>query len=268
MKPNRKRARILVAEDDPTFGDDVAKVLRLDGHDVVRVMDGADALGRLASEGQSFDLLLCDLLLPRRSGFEVVREAKQLGLEVPILVMTGVYAQAREIAALRGLGVAGYVHKSVPLDHVLFRVNGILHPAQSDRRTPRVAVSVLVEYPAADGRRWATTYNLSEGGVYVRTPDPPPAGDVVDLVLALPTSREPVRVQAEVVHAATTEGVEGTGYPAGFGGRFLSPSPVAMSSIRRLVERVLADERTGNAIAGEGAAPATDLSPVLAQVCS
>ena len=273
----RPSARILVAEDDPTYGSALEALLRRDGHQVALATDGAEAIRRICGDGETLDLVLCDLLMPVRSGFEVVQKVKELGLRVPVLVMTGVYAQAREIAALRGLGVAGYLHKSAPLDHVLFRVHSALFPSQlSQRATPRVAVSLLVECPTETGRSWATTYNVSEGGVYVRTPDPPPSGDTVELVLALPTCREPLRLQAEVVHSATVESVEGSGYPAGFGARFVSPTPLQRSAIRMLVDRLLEEERVGRTIedvdlsawtADAGVDVDVD-APAIAQICS
>jgi CheY-like chemotaxis protein len=268
----RAGARILVAEDDPSYGTSLERLLRRDGHQVALATDGAEAIRRICSDGEALDLVLCDLLLPSKSGFEVVQKVKELGLRVPVLVMTGVYAQAREIAALRGLGVAGYLHKSAPLDHVLFRVHSALFPSQlSQRATPRVAVSLLVECPTATGRSWATTYNLSEGGVYVRMPDPPAAGETIDLVLALPTCREPLRLQAEVMHSASVDAVEGSGYPAGFGARFVSATPLQLGAIRMLVDRMLEEERLGRTIEDADASAWSDEPsevPVLAQICS
>lgn len=236
-------ASILVAEDDPGYGCALAELLTRDGHRVRRVTDGEAAIRALQDGGRDLDLLVLDLLLPRRSGFEVVREVVAMGLPLPMLAMTGVYANFREIHALRAMGVRGYVHKSSPLDHVLFRVNTLLYPARDEQRVDRrVAASVPVAFRLGDRTCQATTFNLSVSGLYVRTHEPVLAGAPLDLELTLPTAREVVPLEAEVVHSATPADVRGTAYPAGFGARFVDASPLARAALRHYVDQVIACE--------------------------
>lgn len=246
-KPSRSAGipprRILVAEDDIAYAETLAQLLRHDGHVVRLVHDGEEAIRLIRTEGHRLDLVLTDLLLPRRSGFQVAREALEAGVEAPVLVMTGLYDDMRDIHALRALGVRGWIHKSVPFEHLLFRVNSLLWPSSAnDRQSARVAVSVPVQFRLGERVHYATSYNLSATGIYVRTPEPVMEGTELEMALALPTAREMVGCEAEVMHSATVEEVRGTAYPAGFGARFMNPSPLAAAAIRHFVESVAAEE--------------------------
>jgi DNA-binding response OmpR family regulator len=249
---------ILVAEDDVAYGSTLCQLLRQDGHAVRLVHDGEDAIRVLRTEGHRLSLVLTDLLLPRRSGFQVAREALEAGIEAPVLVMTGLYDDMRDIHALRTLGVRGWIHKSVPFDQLLFRVNSLLWPATAnERRSSRVAVSVPVQFRLDERVHYATSFNLSATGVYVRTPEPVMPGAEIEVALSLPTAREMVSCKAEIVHSATVDEVRGTAYPAGFGARFLELSPLASAAIRRYVESVEQQDDALVAVAAE---------PVLAHV--
>ena len=241
-----RSASILVVEDDVAYGVSLESLLRLAGHRVRRATDGVEALRVLDDMGSDVDLVLCDLLLPRMTGFEVIKEVVGSGRDVKILAMTSVYSNAREVHALRGLGIAGYLHKSAPFDEVLFRVHGLLQPsAVNTRANPRVAVYVQVAIECGERTVSATTYNLSACGLYVRTSEPPEEGDVVPLVLELPTAEEPFSLLVEIVHRASPDAVKGTTYPAGFGGVFVSPSPLAQAALRHFVGLVREEELTG-----------------------
>src|SRR5687767_904984 len=112
MRFLKKRwAEVLIAEDDATYGGALRSLLEMEGYSVRLVADGEAAVRCLDERGDQLDLLLCDLLLPRRSGFDVIKEVVARELSMPVLAVTGVYSNFREIHALRGLGVAGYVHK-------------------------------------------------------------------------------------------------------------------------------------------------------------
>ena len=245
-------ARILLAEDDLAYAGALKELLERDGHDVRHVADGESAIELLRKEGGRFTLVLTDLLLPRRTGFEVARAVNELELDVPILAMTGLYDDVREIHALRGLGVRGWIHKSAPFEHVLFRVSSLAWPqSKNDRQGPRVAVSLPVQFRAGERVHYATSYNLSATGIYVRTPEPLEAGMVVEIALTLPTAGEMLTMRAEIVHSASVEDVRGTAYPAGFGARFVSMSPLVAAALRHFVERMVADEGAAVAPAGD-----------------
>lgn len=90
--------RILLAEDEPALREQVEQLLRTVGHEVVAVADGQEAIEMLAAAPGDFDLVLTDVLMPRKSGVELVRS---LSPDLPAILMSGFVADsASAVAAL------------------------------------------------------------------------------------------------------------------------------------------------------------------------
>ncbi len=100
--------RILLADDDPTVGAFVRKVLPQDRFHVEMAANGEQCLHILRTQPRGFDVLLLDLMMPEVSGYDVLREMTlhRLGTELPVLVMTN-YPEPRneEERRLLELGV-------------------------------------------------------------------------------------------------------------------------------------------------------------------
>ena len=78
--------RILIVEDEPDIALGLEKDLARHGYDVRTVGDGDEAL-RLASE-EAWDLMLLDVMLPKKDGFAVCQELREAGLQLPIIMLT------------------------------------------------------------------------------------------------------------------------------------------------------------------------------------
>jgi DNA-binding response OmpR family regulator len=80
--------RVLIAEDEPSIVESLAFLLRRAGYDVVSVLDGEAAISSLL--GDRPDLLILDLMLPRRNGFEVLKAVRSQPTlaALPVLVLT------------------------------------------------------------------------------------------------------------------------------------------------------------------------------------
>jgi CheY-like chemotaxis protein len=100
--------RILVVEDEPGIALGLEDDLKLEGYDVEVVGDGA-AAARRAREG-GFDLILLDVMLPGKDGFEICRELRRAGMRVPILMLTAKTQEAEKVMGLE-LGADDYVTK-------------------------------------------------------------------------------------------------------------------------------------------------------------
>ena len=110
-------ARILLAEDDIAVCDFVRRALEMDGHDVVPVHDGGEALEKLLSPLEDVDLLLSDIRMPVMDGIALALQAARDVPELPILLMTG-YTEYRERAyGLESL-IKGIVQKPFTLDQI------------------------------------------------------------------------------------------------------------------------------------------------------
>lgn len=80
--------RVLVADDDPDLLAAVVASLRSVGATVTSATTGAELLERLAEDGP-FDLLVTDISMPWMTGLQVAHSAREAGLSIPLLVMTG-----------------------------------------------------------------------------------------------------------------------------------------------------------------------------------
>jgi excisionase family DNA binding protein len=110
------RPRILVVDDEASIRDLLSKTLALADYDVDTAPDGRSALERLRL--YPYDLLIVDLKMPGMDGLAVVREAKRLKADLPVIVITGYSTESAAIEALN-LGVTSYLTKPFKVSQVL-----------------------------------------------------------------------------------------------------------------------------------------------------
>jgi signal transduction histidine kinase/ActR/RegA family two-component response regulator len=91
----RRGLRILVAEDEPMVREVTEGYLVGDGHTVVSVRDGAEALA--AFRAGTFDLVVTDMAMPRMGGGELAAEVKSRSPEIPVVLLTGFGDMARDL---------------------------------------------------------------------------------------------------------------------------------------------------------------------------
>ncbi len=111
-----ERPRILVVDDEASIRDLLAKTLSLSDYDVDTAPDGRAALERLRL--YVYDLLIVDLKMPGIDGLTVIREAKRLKADIPVIVITGFSTESAAIEALN-LGVTSYLTKPFRVPQVL-----------------------------------------------------------------------------------------------------------------------------------------------------
>ena len=111
-----ERPRILVVDDESSIRDLLAKTLALAEYDVDTASDGRSALERLRL--YPYDLLIADLKMPGIDGLSVIREAKRLKVDLPVIIITGYSTETAAIEAVN-LGVSGYLTKPFRVPQVL-----------------------------------------------------------------------------------------------------------------------------------------------------
>ncbi len=121
---NRK---VLLVEDEEPLCRVVARNLTARGHEVAIAGTAAAALAELAAG--DFDLMLLDIDLPDRTGWEVVRELRASGRDVPFVVVSAVRINPEQLAEFEPLA---YLPKPFPLDALLRIVTGLDSPPESD----------------------------------------------------------------------------------------------------------------------------------------
>jgi len=110
------RPRVLVVDDEATIRDLLSKTLALAEYDVDMAGDGRTALERLRII--PYDLLITDLKMPGVDGLTVIREARRLKADLPVIIITGFSNEASAIEAVN-LGVSGYLTKPFRVPRVL-----------------------------------------------------------------------------------------------------------------------------------------------------
>ncbi|MGC9945089.1 MAG: response regulator transcription factor [Bryobacteraceae bacterium] len=115
--------RILVVEDEPAIALGLEDDLKMEGYDVEVVADGRTA-ARRAREG-GFDLILLDVMLPGKDGFEVCRELRRAGLRTPILMLTAKAQEEEKVMGLE-LGADDYLAKPFGTRELRARVKALL----------------------------------------------------------------------------------------------------------------------------------------------
>jgi DNA-binding response OmpR family regulator len=122
------RKRILVVEDDVTSARMVRDYLEAHGYDISVASSGTEGLERFQREQP--DLMIVDVALPRKSGFELCFDVKRTthGQQMPLLLMSAVYRDTDQASAYAkdGLRAQGYLAKPFDLAVLLARVETLL----------------------------------------------------------------------------------------------------------------------------------------------
>jgi DNA-binding response OmpR family regulator len=129
-------SRILIVEDDPAIAVALEDDLRLEGHAVEVVKDGETAI-KSAREG-AFDLVLLDVMLPKKDGFDVCREVRRSGIDSRILLLTARTAETEKVLGL-DLGADDYVTKPYSPKELRARIRALLRRTATETEATAIA---------------------------------------------------------------------------------------------------------------------------------
>lgn len=140
-------SRILIVEDERHLAEGLRFNLADDGHDVTIADDGVQALEVLRAERGAYDVVVLDVMLPRKDGFDVARTLRAESDFVPILMLT---ARARPEDVLLGFesGADDYLPKPFELAILLARVKGLLRRRAWLRGPTEPAKAIEASLPA------------------------------------------------------------------------------------------------------------------------
>jgi len=115
---------ILIVDDDDSLADMFKSAMEENGYRAQTARDGNEGLA--IAEAKSPDLIILDIMMPRRSGFLVLERLRQMLEEpIPVVIVTGNLGE-RHRSYAEMLGVGGYFYKPVKMSVVLDRVNELL----------------------------------------------------------------------------------------------------------------------------------------------
>jgi len=140
MQPGQ---RIVLVEDEEPLRKIIARNLQARGYQVVEAASGEAALAAICAQPPA--LLLLDINLPDRSGWDVLRDLQRRGIAVPTIVVSAVRASPGRLAEFRPLA---YLPKPFPLEVLLRLVEGSPRPAE--------AGAVAGAGAGEERNRWAT----------------------------------------------------------------------------------------------------------------
>ena len=121
--------RILIVEDEPSIALALEDDLRREGYATLVVADGDTAIREAMS--QAFDLVLLDVMLPGKDGFDVCREVRRAGVRTPIVLLTAKTQEAEKVLGLES-GADDYITKPYSPRELRARVKAHLRRSEGD----------------------------------------------------------------------------------------------------------------------------------------
>jgi DNA-binding response OmpR family regulator len=123
-------SRILVVEDEPDLAFALEDDLKVEGYEVEVAGDGESAARRAREE--TWDLVLLDVMLPGKDGFEVCRELRRAGVRIPVIILTARAQEAEKVLGLE-LGADDYVTKPFSPRELRARIKAVLRRTESEK---------------------------------------------------------------------------------------------------------------------------------------
>lgn len=119
--------KILLVEDDRNFGDVLRSYLEMNDYEVVLATDGFEGLD--AYKKGTFDLCIFDVMMPKKDGFTLAKEIREMDTEIPIIFLT---AKTLKEDVLEGfkIGADDYIAKPFNSEELLYRVQAVLKRSQ------------------------------------------------------------------------------------------------------------------------------------------
>jgi len=153
--------RILLVEDEPSLVRTLSDRLASEGYEVEAAGDADAALG--LAVGRPFDLVILDIMLPGRDGFEVCRELRQRGFDMPVMMLTARSEVVDKVVGFK-LGADDYLTKPFEMIELVARVEALLrrsHGPSTAASSSFVFGDVRVDFRSAVVTRGGAEVSLS-----------------------------------------------------------------------------------------------------------
>ncbi len=153
--------RVLLIEDEAGLRLTLTDRLTTEGYAVESAADGAQGLQR--ASGGEFDVIVLDVMLPKMSGFDVCREARRLGVDTPILMLTARGQVVDRVVGLK-LGADDYLTKPFEMSELMARLEALLRRSRSSAVPGSDAYrfgDVQVDFRRAEVKRRGVAVDLS-----------------------------------------------------------------------------------------------------------
>src|SRR5436190_17387122 len=119
--------KILIVEDEAGLRQGLEINLRLENYDTIQAADGEEAIRQFHAEKP--DLVLLDLMLPKKSGFEVLDHIRKFS-KIPVILLTARGQETDKVRGLRG-GADDYVTKPFGLQELFARIDAVMRRSEA-----------------------------------------------------------------------------------------------------------------------------------------
>ncbi len=144
---------IMVVEDDQPLNRLICRVLTKNNYEVIPAFDGVEALALL--EQNYIDLIITDLMMPKMDGYDLTKELRENGYQLPILVVTAKDTFPDKLKGFK-LGIDDYMVKPIDVNELLLRVEALLRRAkiiyEKKLEFPHVCLDYINLTVTVDGR--------------------------------------------------------------------------------------------------------------------
>jgi uncharacterized protein (TIGR02266 family) len=262
-------AKILIVDDDRHTRETLRDFLAAKGAVAIVAETGFQAVDLVVEEKP--DVVILDVQMRGLGGFGTLARLRELaeGKDLPVVMMSAVYKDeaSRQTAMGPLLKASDYLYKPIALGEVWQRVSRLCASPTATRKSQRYDTAREVALHCSSWAQFVKLYSkdISHGGIFVQTLDPPPLRTAVVVRLSLPAGGGVVELGGEVVQIVPAERASALGLVPGMGIQFGDLTP----EMRQALEAVVADVASGRApdpqrLRGVGVVPAVATKPETA----
>ena len=132
-----ERNKILIVEDDPNLGKILLEYLEAKNYNVSLAIDGEDGFKKFL-ENQEWDVVLLDVMMPKKDGFSLARDIRKVNQDIPIIFLTA-KSQKDNIIKASNLGADDYLTKPFSIEELIARIKAIM------KRIPKKIDNILTD---------------------------------------------------------------------------------------------------------------------------
>jgi len=137
------KKKVLLLEDDVILNETVTEFLEDNGYDVTSVQDGYEAFDTIYEN--SFDILLLDVKVPSMSGFDLLKEVREKGIETPTIFITSLNS-IDDLSQGYESGCDDYIKKPFVLKELLIRIEALIKRNFFHTKNTKIAIDENIEY--------------------------------------------------------------------------------------------------------------------------
>lgn len=149
---------ILVAEDDPNILTGLVDILESEGYRVTAAVNGEKAIHMF--QKNSFDLLLLDIMMPGKSGYDVCREVRSKDQDIPVIMLTAKGEEIDKVVGLQ-LGADDYISKPFGVHELLARIQAVLRRYKRNSSKDENNMNIPDSFPFGDSTIDTKKYRMT-----------------------------------------------------------------------------------------------------------